>query len=180
MRSKNRAVDARDTMRQHQRVFAVGVVLVLLGIVMTIGSIITTQETRWVVDPLQYREVTFLPGYRNETIHIIALDGRIYRLPAGLWDAQYDGRDLTQRLSEDDTAVARVRGGDNRLLFGYPTIESFETASLRLEAPPAGRARIFVGIVGGPVLAVVGFALARRARGRRRQSTPKDVAPTPD
>ena len=167
-------------MRQKRRVFAIGVVLVFLGVVTTMVGIIAAQETRWVVDPLQYREVTFLPGYPTGTIHITASDGRIYRLPAGLWDAQYDGRDLTQRLSEEDTAVARVRGGDNRLLFGYPTIESFETASLRLEAPPAGRARIVVGMVGGPTLAVAGFVLARRARGRLRQSTPKDVAPTPD
>ena len=155
-------------MRQSQRVFAIGVVLVLLGIVTTIVSTIATQETRWVIDPLQYREVTFLPGYRTAAIHITASDGRIYRLPARLWDAHYDGPELTQLLSEEDTAIARVIGGDDRLLFGYPTIEYFETRSLRLDAPQRGRGRIFVGMFGGPPLAVVGFVLARGARRRLR------------
>jgi hypothetical protein len=155
-------------MHQKQRIVAIGVVLVLLGIVATIVGIIATQETRWVVDPLHYREVTFLPGYPSGTIHITASDGRIYRLPGRLWDAQYDGAELARRLREEDTAVALVVGGENQLLFGYPTIESFEIPSLRLDAPPAGRARILVGVIGGPTVAILGVVLVRRARRRLR------------
>ena len=164
-----------NTTRQSQRVFAIGVVLVLLGIVMTIVSTIASQETRWVVDPLHYREVIFLPAYPVGTILLTASDGRIYRLPARLWGAVYDGPELARRLRREDTAVVRVRGGDNRFLFGYPTIESLETRSLQLEAPPPGRARLVVGILGGATLAVVGFLLARRARRRSRPSAPNDV-----
>jgi hypothetical protein len=165
-----------NTMRQKQRVFQIGVVLVLLGITVTIVGIIAAQETQWVVDPLRYQDVAFLPGYPTGTIHITASDGQVYRLPARLWDAEYDGLELTRRLGEGNTAVVRVRGGNNRLWFGYPTIEFLETQSLRLEAPPVGRARTFVAVLAGPLLSAAGLVLARRARRQLRQLRSTEVA----
>lgn len=137
----------------------------MLGIVTTVIGIVTLFETQWVVDPLRYPDVRYLRGYRSSpTIHIVAEDGRIYRLPARVWRERFDGPTLAARLREERVAAARVTGGTHLFWFGYPRIDRFETATLTLEAPPLPRSRAGVPLLLGPVLAVGGLLLVRRRR----------------
>jgi len=137
---------------------------------MVIG-IATLFESQWVVDPLRYTDARYRRGYRTSpAIHIVAEDDRIYRLPERLWRDRFDGPSLAARLREERVAAAHVSGGTNRLWFGYPTIDRFETATLTLDAPPLPRSRAAVPLLLGPVLAVAGLVLARRMRDRRSTS----------
>jgi len=155
-------------MTQTQKVRAIGVLLVVLGITTLIVGIVTLSETTWVVDPLHYAEVRYLGGYRaSSTIHIISTDGRTYRLPRRLWPSQFDGPALAARLREERTAIAHMSGGENPFWFGYPRIDSFETATLKLEAPPLSRSRAGVSLILGPALAAGGVLLVRRRRDRQ-------------
>jgi hypothetical protein len=155
-------------MTQTQKMRAVGVLLVILGITTLIVGIVTLFETRWVVEPLHYADVRYLRGYRtSSTIHVIATDGRIYRLPQRLLPNGFDGPALASRLREERTAIAHVSGGESPFWFGYPTIDSFETSTLKLEAAPLSRTRAGVALILGPALAVGGVLLVRRQRGRQ-------------
>lgn len=144
---------------------AIGALLVVLGIVTTVIGIVTLFETQWVVDPLRYTDVRYRRGYRTSpVIHVVAEDGRIYRLPERVWRDRFEGPSLAARLREERVAAAHVSGGTHLFWFGYPRIDRFETATLTLEAPPLRRSRAGVPLLLGPALAVGGLLLVRRRR----------------
>jgi hypothetical protein len=152
-------------MTQTQRLLAIGVLLLLLGVVTGIVGVVGLFETRWVVDPLVYHDVRYLRGYRTgPTIHVVADDGHIYRLPERLWPEEYDGPALVARLDTEETARARVVGGEPAFWFGYPRIEYFETPTLTLQAPAPSAARSAVPLIAAPALVAGGLLLLRYRR----------------
>jgi hypothetical protein len=153
-------------MKQRQPLRGIGVLLVLLGIVAGIVGVVGLFETRWIVDPLEYHDVRYLEGYRTgPSIHIVAKSGQIYRLPERLWPEDYDGPALVARLAEESSARAEAVGGTRQFWFGYPRIESFETPTLTLTAPPVSRARSRAPLLAAPLFAVSGLFLLRWLRG---------------
>jgi hypothetical protein len=94
----------------------------------------------------------------------VADDGHIYRLPERLWPEEYDGPALVDRLDTEESARARVVGGEPAFWFGYPSIEYFETSTLMLQAPAPSAARSAVPLIAAPILAAGGLFLLRYLR----------------
>jgi len=154
-------------MKQRTRLLAIGGLLVLTGLVTIIVGVVSLLETRWVVDPLRYESVDYHGGFRSAgSIHITAVDGLIYRLPARAWPEELSGAELAARLRQDHTAVARVAGGQSRFWFGYPTIEYLETPTLTLEAPADRRSTTLLAALLGAAEFIGGIYLLRAKRRR--------------
>lgn len=159
--------------------FWTGVALTGLGVSLTMLGVGGLLESRWVVDPLRYHQVIYSRGFRGPpSIRVVTRNGDNYYLPERLWKGRYEGPALAGLLRQDSLAAVRVRGGESRLLYGYPVVESLEAGSLRLDALPERVSPPLRLLLGSSIL-LAGLLLVWRAARTWRRAAEGGGSPDP-